>query len=279
MRANQLLLLFAFAVVFYMGAARAEDASKDAPKDVVAYVNEQAITLAHVKALLAEQPDLPLNLSADETRRWAIEQLINQHVLLAAAKEANIAKQRAFRAKWFRQQDHLLREMYLTQAVEKYITSEALQDAYQQAMKEWPVKEELHVRHILVDDEKQAAQIIAQLQEGADFAKLAKKYSLDHTASKGGDLGFIMPYVMVPEFDFAARALKTKEISPRPILTRFGWHVIQVVARRPAKPPTLAELKPQLMARLSEEFMREHVKDLRADAEIEYINLSADKDD
>lgn len=98
-----------------------------------------------------------------------------------------------------------------------------------------------HVRHILLKNdtsttaaeaERQANNIYQQLQSGKDFAKMAKKHSLDTaTAVKGGDLGWITPGELVPPFEQAMDSLALNQIS-RPVKTNFGWHIIQVLERK-----------------------------------------------
>jgi parvulin-like peptidyl-prolyl isomerase len=90
------------------------------------------------------------------------------------------------------------------------------------------------VRHILVSSKKKADALEAQLKSGADFATLAKKNSTDTlSAVKGGKLT-VQKGKTVPEFDKAAFALKTKQISA-PVHTQYGWHIIQALG--PVKPP------------------------------------------
>ncbi|GIN93175.1 foldase protein PrsA 2 [Siminovitchia terrae] len=91
-------------------------------------------------------------------------------------------------------------------------------------------QKEITARHILVDDEKKAKEVKAKLDKGEDFAKLAKKYSVDTAANEqGGDLGTISidDPQMDETFKKAAFKLKKDEIS-NPVETQFGWHIIQV---------------------------------------------------
>jgi len=98
-----------------------------------------------------------------------------------------------------------------------------------------------HVRHILLKtgatltDEEAKARLVAlkeRLARGEDFAELARLHSEDGSAVNGGDLGWVLPGDFVPEFETVMNRLPVGAVSD-PVKTRFGWHLIQVVARRP----------------------------------------------
>ena len=124
----------------------------------------------------------------------------------------------------------------LSKEVGPTITDAALHARYDKDIAGKPGEEEVHAKHILVDNEDQAKKIIADLKGGADFAALAKQYSKDPgAAQQGGDLGFFKKDEMVPEFATAAFAMKPGQVSQQPVHTQFGWHVIMVVERRPRR--------------------------------------------
>ncbi|MDQ4423997.1 MAG: peptidylprolyl isomerase [Thalassolituus sp.] len=103
--------------------------------------------------------------------------------------------------------------------------------------------QQAEVRHILITpnevrDQDQARELINQIYErlkaGADFAELAREYSDDPgSGASGGDLGWVSPGDMVPEFEQAMDATPTGELST-PVRSQFGWHVLQVTDRREA---------------------------------------------
>ena len=115
------------------------------------------------------------------------------------------------------------------------------------------VAEQVQVRHILIaspDDagRAKAAQVLARLQGGADFAALAKEYSADPgSAAKGGELGFFAKGAMVPEFEEAAFALKKKGELSGLVKTKFGYHILQLEARRPAGVRSFEEVRDDLI--------------------------------
>ena len=106
------------------------------------------------------------------------------------------------------------------------------------------------VRHILVNSQSLANNLYAQLKKGADFAKLAKKYSKDPgSAAQGGKLE-ISKGQTVPEFDKTAFSLKTGQIS-KPVHTQFGWHIIQALG--PVQKTPLSQVKEQIKQQLQQQ--------------------------
>ena len=87
-------------------------------------------------------------------------------------------------------------------------------------------KGEIRARHILVETEEEAEDVLKILEEGKDFAELAKEISICPSASQGGELGFFSRGQMVSEFEDAAFALSVNEMS-EPVNTEFGWHIIK----------------------------------------------------
>ena len=136
-----------------------------------------------------------------------------------------------------------------------------------------PPVQEVHARHILVDDEATAKKIIAELKKGGDFAALSKQYSKDAAAvEQGGDLGYFKATDMVPEFSAAAFALKDNEVSPQPVHTQFGWHVIQTLDHRAAAAPTFDQAKDQLRQVMINEEVRKVLAKARTDSGVQTFN-------
>ncbi|MCW5879525.1 MAG: peptidylprolyl isomerase [Anaerolineae bacterium] len=95
--------------------------------------------------------------------------------------------------------------------------------------------EQINARHILVQTVDEAVKAAKRVDGGEDFAKVAREVSKDPTTAKsGGDLGWFPRGLMVPEFEQAAFSLAPKQISS-PVQTQFGWHVIQVLEKDPAR--------------------------------------------
>ena len=126
---------------------------------------------------------------------------------------------------------------------------------------------EYKVRHVLVEKEDEAKEVIAELQKGAKFEDLAKARSKDPgSKDKGGDLDWNAPASFVKPFGDAMMKTPKGKFTPQPVQTQFGWHVILVEDERPAKVPSYDEVKPQLQQRLQAQWLDKYFKDLRAKA-------------
>lgn len=112
---------------------------------------------------------------------------------------------------------------------------------------------EYHVRHILVDTEAQAKEIIAKLKGGAKFEELAKQSKDTGTANSGGDLDWATPSSFPPEFAAGFTGLQKGGVTENPVKTANGFHVIKLDDTRAAKLPSLEEVKPQIQEALAQQ--------------------------
>jgi peptidyl-prolyl cis-trans isomerase C len=149
------------------------------------------------------------------------------------------------------------------------ITEEDVKAFYEQKISEQEAPIEYHARHILVKTEEEAKELIAQLDKGADFAKLAEEHSLDKgSAKKGGDLDWFRKEKMVEPFGNGVAALEKGKYSAQPVQSDFGWHVILLEDKRDAAPPPYERLRASLAQELQSNRIREHLDALEAKAEI-----------
>ncbi len=172
-------------------------------------------------------------------------------------------------------EEQAIREVYLEQEVLARITDDGLQAKYKDFVANNPPETEHHARHILVTSEEAAREVIAKLDEGADFAELAKESSTGPSGAQGGDLGYFTADQMVPEFSEAAAKLEPGQYSKDPVQTQFGWHVIKVEDRRTAEPPGFEEVEPQLREAMAREAVEAVFNDLRDGATIEIVSEAA----
>lgn len=147
-----------------------------------------------------------------------------------------------------------------------------------------PAVQQTHVRHILIkvnqvvtaaDAKRKLTELKERLDHGsATFEELAKLYSNDLSASKGGDLGWVYPGDTVPEFERAMDQLKPGEVS-QPIETPFGYHLIQVVERKTddaSKERARQAARQAIRERKIEEATEDWMRQIRDRAYVEYRN-------
>ena len=217
-----------------------------------------------VKAAAAQgQPDSP------ELRKAIREDMINVEVMVQEAAKLGLDKNADVI-----QQIELARQSVLVGAfVQDYarnhpIGEDQLKQEYDQ-LKAKMGNKEYNARHILVETEAEAKDIIAQLGKKTKFEKLAAKSKDAGSAAQGGSLGWAIPGNFVPEFANALLNLKKGEYTKQPVQSQFGWHVIKLEDMRDLKVPQFEEVKPQLQQRLQQQSIQKAIADLRAKAKIE----------
>ncbi|HVY50766.1 MAG TPA: peptidylprolyl isomerase [Devosia sp.] len=239
------------------------------PSSVVATVGGQQITEADL-AFAAEDLGQELQqIPQDQLRAVLLAQMIDLKLMAEAGHAANLEQSDLYKQRLSYLTDRALRRAYTKQAVSDTITDAEIKAEYDKEIAAMPNVDEVHARHILVSTEDDAKAIKAQLDGGADFAALAKEKSIEPGAKdSGGDLGYFTQDKMVKPFADAAFALKVNEIS-QPVQTQFGWHIIQVIDRRPAAKPTLQELTQQIGQQLYVQKYRALFDQLRKAAQID----------
>lgn len=125
---------------------------------------------------------------------------------------------------------------------------------------------EFKARHILVETQGEAVELIANLEEGADFAELASQNSTGPSATSGGDLGWFTADRMVPEFSSAVAAMGDGEFTKSPVQTQFGWHVILREESRESPPPPYESVTDVLKQQVEQQKLRDHIAGLRDSA-------------
>jgi peptidyl-prolyl cis-trans isomerase C len=247
-------------------------AASPAADPVVATVNGEPIHLSDVAAAEQALPPNARNLPQQTLYPIILGQLIDGKALVIEARAAGLDKDPAVQRQVEAATEHVLQTAMLSKIVGPSLTDEALRARYQKDVAAKAGEEEVHARHILVDNEALAKKIIAELKQGADFVALAKQYSKDPGADKNGDLGFFRKDEMVPAFATAAFALKPGQISDTPVHTQFGWHVIQVLERRQAPTETFEQARDGLRQKAIQQGVQQAVADARSKVTVEQFN-------
>ena len=200
-----------------------------------------------------------------EVRNAVKEELNTRELLAREAKKQGVDKNPDVKTQMDLASQTVLVRAYVSDWIKKNPVPEADLKKEYDAIKTQIGDKEYKVRHILVEKEDEAKDIIAELQKGAKFEELAKSRSKDPgSKDKGGDLDWNAPANFVKPFGDAMKSTPKGKFTAQPVQTQFGWHVIEVDDIRDAKVPGFEEVKPQLQQRLQAQWLDKYFKDLRA---------------
>jgi peptidyl-prolyl cis-trans isomerase C len=240
---------------------------------VVARIDGVELHLADVEAAQQTLPPQAQKLPLQQIYPILLDRLVDRTLVIEAGRKEHLDQDPTLQDQLRLYEDHLIQRAYIEQLIKGAESEDQLRAAYQKLLQGQPAREEVHARQILVKTEAEAKSIIAQLDKGADFATLAKKYSTDPDAASGGDLGYFGRDDMVPAFAAAAFAVPVGKYTETPVKTEFGWHVILVEDHRVKKPPTFDEARDEVRRLVARDIIEAKLKDLRRDAKIETFAL------
>ncbi|MDH5469423.1 MAG: peptidylprolyl isomerase [Gammaproteobacteria bacterium] len=168
--------------------------------------------------------------------------------------------------------DQLDRSTLAGAAIKSFITAnessdEELRNAYDTGVGK--PGNEFNARHILVDSEQEAKDIIALLDAGGDFAELAREKSTGPSGPNGGELGWFGAGQMVKPFADATATLEKGSYTKEPVQTQFGWHVIRLEDTREGTPPPFEDVKERLKIMLANQKLQKHIEEMKASAKID----------
>ncbi len=238
-------------------AAHKSHGGSDSNDPVIAEVNGDAIHKSDAEALLQQ---IPANRRPALTDPGIFDKVRNDLIARKLAYQEAIREglQNSPEVKkaeaMFHQQ--VVTQMYFQKAQGPVPSDDKLRAAYDQAIKNAPPEEEVHLRDIEVKTEDEGKDIIKQLDGGADFEKLAKERSVNKAlAADGGDMKYATKTALAPlgaTFTDAAFNLAPNTYTKTPLKVGTDYHVIQALDRRTAKLPSFEEAKPQLIPQLQQ---------------------------
>jgi peptidyl-prolyl cis-trans isomerase C len=244
--------------------------AKPTPENTAAIVNGKAISRAMLQSMTADVMQRSGGQPVPEDK--ILDSLIARELLHQEAEKQNLAKEPAVAAKL----ENARRDVLVQADVERLRKSLTVSD--EEIKKEYDERvaalkaTEYKARHILLDSEQAAKDVLAKLQKGAKFEELAKKLSKDPSAKQnGGELGWFTPQRMVPEFSAAVAGLKNGETGTEPVKSQFGWHVIQREDSRDQPAPEFDAVKDQFRNILLGQKLQKHVEELKTAAKIERL--------
>jgi peptidyl-prolyl cis-trans isomerase C len=237
-----------------------------------AYAQEQNITVSDEEV---DRQIAKIKAQVGDQARSSGQDLSNQEAYEQALKQNNITEDQL-------RED--IRENLPVQKVQERVTGDAapsdkeIQNYYEKNKEaQFTTPEQRCVRHILFnkDQKEKAEDIKQQLENGGDFAKLAKENSQDPgSAENGGDLGCLGKGETVPEFEQAAFGAEQGEIVG-PVKTEFGYHILQVTDVKPEQTRSLQEVESQIRSQLATEKQSEAfnkwIEEQKKERDVKYL--------
>lgn len=242
------------------------------PDTVVARVGETDITLGHMIVLRAQLPAEYQQLPDDVLYEAILDQLIRQSAVVESvgsdlslgAKLALENERRSFVA-----------GEALSRIAEEAVTDEAVQAAYEAAYTDAEPTREFSAAHILVETEEEAQTILEELDNGTDFAELAKEKSTGPSGPNGGDLGWFTSGMMVKPFEDAVLGMEPGEVAG-PVETQFGWHVIKLNESRIKNAPPLDDVRIELVQQIQQDAIESALEELTSAADVTRTEVEID---
>lgn len=262
---NKNYAVLALSGALLLGVSQAWAEGKDG---IAATVNGKNITVAEIRDAYNMNPAIKTKVPFGDFYEKTLDVFVDGELVYQAAVESKVTESADYKKQLKAMQEELARKVYIEQQVDKLVNDEQLKKVYADYKKSFKPEKEVKAKHILVDSEAKAKEVIAKLNKGGNFDKLAKEYS-----KEPAELGYFPKEAMVPEFADAAFALKKGTYSKKPVKTQFGYHVIMVEDTRDSKPLTYEKIKPQLKAMLAQGAIGKVIGDASKKAKVTKYDL------
>jgi peptidyl-prolyl cis-trans isomerase C len=232
-----------------------------------ATVNGADIDSTIVDFYLESALQKPAAQATAEERERVIRELTDIYLLSTQRTALQLATSDRFKAQIELQNRGTLAQAVAQDFVAKNQASdEEILAAYEAQIATTPPLQ-FKARHILVETQAAATELISQLNSGGDFEELAKEHSTGPSGPSGGDLPWFSPEQMVQPFSEAVAALEDGQYSSEPVQTQFGWHVILREDSRANEPPTLESVRATIKQNVEQAKFQSYLEKLRSDHE------------
>ena len=240
---------------------------------VVATIDGEDISLNLVIAMMRQLPpqyrDQPFDVLYDPV----LDDIIDTRLAAREAKRSGVADDPLIQELAQRAYDRVMAEAWISINIQQQITDDMVDARYAELINDTSAREEISARHILVDSMDAATDIIRRLNDGEDFATLAKALSTGPSAPNGGNLGYFKRGDMVPSFSDAAFDLDVSKYTDTPVRSDYGWHVIMVEDKRTIDLPPLENIRGQLIEIMTAELATMQADNLYQKAKIRRLEL------
>lgn len=241
-----------------------------------ATVNGAAISELSVD-MLARQRTAQGQPDNAESRKAIIEHLAMQYLVSQEAVKKGLDKTPEALDQIELTRQSILANTFIQDYLKNSPVSDDMLKAEYEKVKGQMTGNEYKARHILVEKEADAKEIIAKIKKNPKlFESLAKAQSKDPgSKGNGGDLGWFDPRGMVPEFGAAVAKLAKGKFTEEPVKSQFGYHVILLEDSRPKQVPPLDQIKPMLQQQVQQQSLKKLLDETKAKAKIDIAQASA----
>lgn len=226
-------------------------------------ITQNDVDSALMNATQGRFNEVPADKQA-QFRQQVLEQLIGKELAYDDAKKTGVLTSKEFKEEYDKVQERVKKELAIQVWQKKIIdgisvADKDLKDYYNNNKEEFNEKESVHARHILLKTQEEADAIILELKSLSGdklkekFIDLAKTKSTGPSGPKGGDLGFFTQGQMVPAFNDAVFAMSVGSITPAPVQTQFGFHIIYLEEKKAPALRSYDEVKQFIEQRLKME--------------------------
>ncbi|MGB5305739.1 MAG: peptidylprolyl isomerase [Gammaproteobacteria bacterium] len=248
-------------------ASPASTAHQVIDSPVVATVNGASITQAALDVYKKQRQARQADQQAEDDGA-----VLNELIALELMRQESVSKGLDTSQSVLATLDQQTRTVLAGAAIQDYMSSNPVTDEETKKFYDAQIGQagkEYSARHILLESEADAADVIAALEDGADFSALAKEKSTGPSGATGGKLGWFAPGQMVKEFSDAAALLEKGSYTKTPVQTQFGWHVIMLDDTRESTPPGYEEVSDRLKMIVANQKLQQHVQAIKSAAKIE----------
>jgi peptidyl-prolyl cis-trans isomerase C len=256
-----MMLRTLFAAILLSSSALAEESK------VIVEVDNFNLNTLHFAYFAAKQT--PDGEPSAEQQIKLLNELVNTFILSNSAEGKALAQEPDLAAAIDVSRARLITQALIENTLENSpVTNDEIKAIYDEQYA-GKTKQEFKARHILVKTEDEAKALIKQLNDGADFAQLAKEHSTGPSSSAGGDLGWFEKDMMVKPFADAVASMSNGTHSSSPVNTQFGWHIILREDAKDLGALALAQVKDDIISSLRTQKLRALINKLRENAKVE----------
>lgn len=257
--------------------------TQDSEKDlgaIVAKINGNPVYKADVDEKLSAMipgQEIDFNDLDEAIKQMIIKEIATDRIILKRAYEQNFQENAKVLAVLESKKNEIIKDEFLQEIARKNVTDKVVEQKYSKEVASLEGKLQYKVSHILVKTKSEANEV-KKLLNTKKFSEVAKEKSIDRqTAEKGGDVGYMIDGVMVPDFESAVKKLEVGQISS-PVKTRFGWHIIKLFKTKPVEVPELEAVKESISQMLYQEAINDFNENLANNVNIELIDNNIEQE-